>query len=155
MNISAMKLVIPRVIVVATLILIAPVVIDCRLQADDEKAKPDEKPSKIARDLVGTWVLVGTPDNIGEPPATGGRLKFFTDKHWTITEADESGKVVFHHGGTYILDGEEYTETIQYANENTAELVGKTLKFKVKVEGDTYTQIGIDNPYTEAWKRAK
>jgi hypothetical protein len=26
--------------------------------------------------------------------------------------------------------------------------------FKIKVEGDTYTQIGVGNPYNEVWKRA-
>jgi hypothetical protein len=30
---------------------------------------------------------------------------------------------------------------------------GKCFKFMVKVEGDTMTQFGLDNPYTEVWKR--
>jgi hypothetical protein len=37
-------------------------------------------------------------------------------------------------------------------------LINKTFKFKVKVEGDTYTQTGVgdDNPFKgEVWKRAK
>jgi hypothetical protein len=147
----------PRAIVVAALALAlaAPLAIAAALRAEDEEGKPDAKSSQLAKDLIGAWVLVGTPDNIGEPPATGGRLKFRTGKHWAITQADQSGKVVFHHGGTYTLDGEEYAETVEYANESTADLIGKTFKFHVKVEGDKYTQIGIDNPYTEVWKRAK
>jgi hypothetical protein len=147
----------PRAIVVAALALAlaAPLAIAASLRADDKEGKPDAKSSQLARDLIGAWVLVGTPDNIGEPPATGGRLKFFTGKHWAITQADNSGKVIYHHGGTYTLDCEEYAETIEYANESTADLIGKTHKFHVKVEGDKYTQIGIDNPYTEVWKRAK
>jgi hypothetical protein len=107
---------------------------------------------------IGTWVLVGTPDKVGDPPKSGGRLKFRTGKHWAITQADpKTGKVIFHHGGTYTLDGDTYTETVEYANESTAGLLKKTFKFKVKVEGDTYTQIGIgeDNPFHEVWKRAK
>ncbi len=114
------------------------------------------KPSTLARDLVGTWVLVGTPDKIGEAPATGGMLKFFTGKHWAITQADpKTNEVVFHHGGTYQLDGDQYTETVEYANANTAELIKKTHRFKIKVEGDTYTQIGIDNEWSQVWKCAK
>jgi hypothetical protein len=155
MSISALSFGMPRSVIGLTLVLAASLTIAAALRADDEKSKPDPKPSQLAKDLIGTWVLIGTPDKIGEPPATGGRLKFFTGKHWTITEADESGKVVFHHGGTYVVDGEEYAETIRYANESTSELVGKTFKFKIKVEGDKYTQVGIDNPYTEIWKRAK
>ncbi len=155
MTISSLRFGMARSIIAVAIALAAPLVIAAALRADGEKTKTDAKPPQLAKDLIGTWVLAGTPDNVGEPPATGGRLKFFTGKHWTITEADGSGKVVYHHGGTYVIDGEEYAETIKYANESTSELVGKTFKFKIKVEGDKYTQVGIDNPYTEVWKRAK
>ncbi|AGA28335.1 hypothetical protein [Singulisphaera acidiphila] len=116
----------------------------------------EEKRSQLARDLVGTWVWAGTPDKPEEPPKSGGRLKFFTGTHWNITQADpQTGVVIFHHGGTYSIDGDETSETIKYANENTAELIKQTNKFKIKVEGDTYTQVGQGNPYTEVWKRLK
>src|SRR5262245_4373229 len=128
MDNPAMRLRIPRAVVVATLALAVPIALVARLRADDEK------PSQLAKDLIGAWVLAGTPDKEEEPPAKGGRLKFRTGKHWAITQADESGKVVFHHGGTYTVDGDEYAETVEYANENTAELIGKTFKFKVMVE---------------------
>lgn len=141
----------------ATVAVFVAVSFAVRLRADDPK-KPDGavKESKLARDLVGTWALAGTPDKVEEPPKAGGRLKFFTGKHWCITQADaETGKVIFHHGGTYTLDGDDMAETIEYANENTAQLIKETNKFKVKVEGDTYTQIGQGNPYNEVWKRLK
>jgi hypothetical protein len=100
--------------------------------------------------------MVGTPDKIGEAPATGGRFKFRTGKHWNITEADpQTGEVTFHHGGTYTLDGDEYVETVKYALAKDKDIINQSFKFKVKVEGDTYTQIGVGNPYTEVWKRAK
>ena len=54
-----------------------------QLSAQDKKAPQ----SKLAKDLVGTWIKVGTPDEIGEIPAKGGRLKFFTGRHWCITQA--------------------------------------------------------------------
>ena len=101
-------------------------------------------------------MLAGTPDNVEEPPATGGRLKFITDKHWTVTQADpDTGEVIFHLGGTYTLNGDDYVETVKYATENTKDLISKVHKFKIKVEGDTLTIIGIGNPWTEVWKRAK
>ena len=92
----------------------------------------------------------------GDPAAKGGRLKFFTGKAWCITESNPAdGKVVFHHGGTYTLDGDKMAETIEYANENTATYIGKTHHFTIKVEGDVYTQVGTDNEFTERWVRVK
>jgi hypothetical protein len=123
-----------------------------QLSAQNEKAPPSE----LAKDMLGAWILVGTPDKIGEPPAKGGRIKFFGRRHWAITQADpNTGQVVFHHGGTYTLDGDEYIEKFEFANESTKRLINQTNKFKVKVEGDTYTQIGLGNPYSEVWKRLK
>jgi hypothetical protein len=127
-----------------------------RLMADDAKPAEGAKASQLARDLVGTWILAGTPDKPVDPPEKGGRLKFFTGKSWCITQADaQSGKVVFHHGGTYSLDADKQAETIDYANENTSYLIGKTHHFTIKVEGDTYTQLGQDNEFNEVWKRVK
>ncbi len=128
-----------------------------RPRTDDAKEPADgTKPSQLAKDLVGTWALAGTPDKPEDPPAKGGRLKFFTGKNWCITQCDaQSGKVIFHHGGSYTLDGDKMAETIEYANENTSYLIGKTHHFTIKVEGDTYTQLGQDNEFSEVWKRVK
>jgi hypothetical protein len=146
----------PLAIVFGALALAVPTGICLSLRADDHPSAGPKGPTKLAKDLIGTWVLVGTPDNVGEAPKSGARLKFFTGKHWVVTQAEpETGKVVFHHGGTYTLNGDNYAETIEYANESTADLIKKTYKFKIKVEGDTYTQIGVGNPYSEVWKRAK
>src|SRR6516164_6131262 len=121
------------------------------------RAYADEKATnKLAHDLVGAWALAGAPGEEKDPPAKGGRLKFITDKCWTVTEADpDTGLVVFHHGGTFTLDDDKYSESIVYANESTKDLIGKTLHFKLKVDGDTLTQEGIDNSFNEVWKRVK
>ena len=113
-------------------------------------------PSELAKDIIGTWILVGKPGEVGEAPEAGGRLKFITGRHWTVTQADpKTGQTIFHHGGTYTLKGNEYIETVEYANESTTNLIGEAFKFTVKVEGDTLTQTGIGNPWNEIWKRAK
>jgi len=112
----------------------------------------------LAEKLAGVWVLAGTPDKTIDPPSSGGRLKFIAGGHWAVTQADpKSGNVIFHHGGTYVTDGDTYSETVDYANENTAELIKKTFKFRIKINGNTFTQVplGSDNPYEEVWKRAK
>jgi heme/copper-type cytochrome/quinol oxidase subunit 2 len=123
------------------------------IHAQEKTPKAEAEPSKLASDLIGTWTLVGTPDSEQETPTK--RLKFFTGKHWLVTEADDNGKVTLHHGGTYTLDADEYVETIEYAMEESISAVGMKFKFKIKVEGDKYTQIGIENPYSEVWRRAK
>jgi beta-lactamase regulating signal transducer with metallopeptidase domain len=117
---------------------------------DAESGSPE-----LAKDLIGTWVLVGRPGEIGQAPAAGGRFKLITGAHWSVTQSDpKDGVVLFHHGGSYTLKANEYVETVEYANESTKELIGKTSKFSIKIEGDTLTQIGRGNPWREVWKRA-
>lgn len=116
----------------------------------------EKETSKLSKDLIGTWALAGTPGDEKEPATKGGRFKFISNKSWTITEADpETGVVIFHHGGTFTLDGDKYTESIVYANESTKDMIGTTLHFKIKVDGDKLTQEGIDNSFNEVWKRVK
>jgi hypothetical protein len=129
------------------------VIMIARLPAEEAAVKAEDAPSKLAADLIGTWQLVGTPDDTQEMPVNS--FKFFTGKHWCVTYHDENGSVQYHHGGTYTLDGDQYAETIKYATEQTASLIGQTMKYKIKVEDGKYTQIGDGNPYNEVWRRAK
>lgn len=126
-----------------------------RLQAAEKESPAASAPSELAKVLVGAWTMVGTPD--GEKAPEGQRqLKFIGEKGWMISISDtKTGKVAFHHGGTFTLKGDEYTETLEYANESTSEMIGQSFKFKVKVEGDTLTQIGVGNPYSQIFKRLK
>jgi hypothetical protein len=124
-----------------------------QLSAQESVVKAETEPSKLAADLIGTWQLVGRPDDAQEMPVNS--FKFFTGKHWSVTYHDENGRVEYHHGGTYTIDGDQYAETIKYATEQTAALIGQTMKFKINVEGDKFTQIGVGNEYNEIWRRAK
>ncbi|MGD0517348.1 MAG: hypothetical protein ABSA26_07415 [Thermoguttaceae bacterium] len=119
-------------------------------QTPAETAKPD-----LAKDLVGMWTLKGEAEKDVSPQSGDKRVKFFSKKHWSVTQINpKTGDVVFHHGGVYSLDGDDYIETVEYANKSTKYLISKTSKFKIKIEGDTLTLIGIGNPWTEVWKRA-
>ena len=127
---------------------------NCLYAQDKPGAAREQTP--LARNLIGTWILVGKPGEIGEAPAAGGRLKFFTGRHWIITQADpKTGVTIYHHGGTYTLDGNEYAETVEYANESTSDLIKQTFKFTAKIEGDTLTLTGVGNPWNEVWQRVK
>jgi beta-lactamase regulating signal transducer with metallopeptidase domain len=120
----------------------------------DAQSGKSENP-RLSKDLIGTWVFVGAVGEAGETPASGGRHKEITDGQWSLTETDpKTGVTNFHHGGIWSLKGNEYAETVQYANASTAELLKRTFKFTAKVEGDTLTLIGNGNPWREVWKRA-
>jgi hypothetical protein len=112
--------------------------------------------SQLGKQLVGTWVLEGGSGNAEENSAPGGRFKFITGSHWLDTQADpKTGVVVYHHGGTYTLTGDEYVQSVAYANPTTMKLIGEAFKFKIKIEGDALTLTGIGNPWNENWKRLK
>jgi hypothetical protein len=126
--------------------------------ASGQSAVTRSTPGKksLSQRLIGTWRLVKQADQsvVGTP--NGQRLKLFTGKNWNITQADPKTKrVIFHHGGTYSLKDNELTSTVDYANESTAFRIGTVSHFKIDVQGDTYQQIGLDNPYTETWQRVK
>ncbi|PYI82867.1 MAG: hypothetical protein DME26_16275 [Verrucomicrobia bacterium] len=128
----------------------------CKRTNLDDKPAAAVEASQLAKDMIGAWVHVGQPGSVREVPAEGGRFKFRTGRHWNLTQADPAtGLVIEQFGGTYTLNGNEYVETQEYADATWLKDNGKSFKFTVKVQGDTMTQIGIGNPYTEVWKRAK
>ena len=53
------------------------------------------------------------------------------------------------------MKGNEYAERIEYATESRRTLLNETFQFKIHVDADTLTQIGIGNDFHEVWKRVK
>lgn len=129
------------------------VLVDAQEAAEKSDAAAAKK--KLHSQLLGAWVLAGTPGEETEPQP-GGRMVFFGHKHFTITESDpNTGLVLWNHGGTYKLAGNVYTEKLTYATESTKELIGQQFKFKLKIDGDKLIKMGEGNPWNEVWKRAK
>jgi hypothetical protein len=62
------------------LLALAPPTAFVALHAAD-KTPDAATPSQLAKELIGTWILVGEPGKIAEAPAAGGRLKFLTGSH--------------------------------------------------------------------------
>ena len=60
-----------------------------------------------------------------------------------------------HHGGTFTLEGDVYSETVLWAAANTRSLIGKTHQFRVSLQGDRCTIEGINNPWSGTWTRVK
>lgn len=106
--------------------------------------------SQLRQAMLGTWELTASPAD------DRSRLKYWGLNRWTITDFNTTtGEVIYHHGSTYTLNGTTYVESVEFANENTRELIGTTLTFDVAVQGDTFTQNGTDNNYNEEWIRLK
>ncbi|MEM6841877.1 MAG: DUF5004 domain-containing protein [Bacteroidota bacterium] len=113
---------------------------------DDSVAEPVE----LRQAMLGTWVLAeSSADDIT-------RLKYWGLDRWAITNFNTTtGEVIFHHGGTYTLSGNEYTETITFAAEGTQDLIGTTYSFEIEIHGNTFTQRGTDNTFNEQWIRSQ
>ncbi|MHA3770578.1 hypothetical protein ACXR0O_03460 [Verrucomicrobiota bacterium sgz303538] len=124
-----------------------------RLYAEEQPAKP--KGEELAQQIEGTWVYAGKP---GEPnaPTVGLRLKTMRHGLYKVSQFDPNTRAeIYHHGGTYTLSGDQYAEHVTYSSEDRPELVKQTFRFTIKIEGDTLTQTGVGNPWTEVWKRVK
>jgi hypothetical protein len=140
----------------ALTILVASAAPSAAAERDDDANAPAASTEQSLRQaLLGAWTLAGETESTGEPPAAA-RLKFWGLGHWVITQSDpNTGQLIFHHGGTYTLEGDNYAETIAFAARSTEYLIGRTFKYKIKVDGDTYTQIGVGNEFNERWVRLK
>ena len=112
--------------------------------------------SRLSRQMIGTWAFAGTPGHLEPVPEKGVRYKHRTGTHWIISQANgETGLVHEVFGGSYQMNGDTYVETQHFANETWLHDNGKSWKFRVTIDGDTMTQYGIDNQYTEVWKRVR
>lgn len=105
--------------------------------------------------LDGAWELVS-----GQQLPKGARdIKIISGGHFIFVAYDtETGKPLYTGGGTYMLNGNSYTEHIDFASDVISTgLVGKDQAFTIKVEGDTFSQTGVlsnGKGLSEVWKRA-
>src|SRR5687768_4029886 len=70
----------------------------------------------LGMEMIGTWVQVGTPGNVGEPAEKGGRFKHRTGTHWNVMSLNEEGSVTEIFGGSYTLVGDKYVETQEHSD---------------------------------------
>src|SRR4051794_12510974 len=104
-------------------LLVLPFATGCRKAASE--AKGSSASLTLAQEMIGTWVHVGRPGQVGEIPQVSPRLKLRTGTHWALTRADASGLVVEHFGGTYTLTNNEYVETQVFGDETWMKDNGK------------------------------
>jgi hypothetical protein len=106
----------------------------------------------LRKRMLGTWQLVSFADGrISD--ANEEELKFIGDRHWSVSRVKpDTGRLDYHMGGTYTLEGNQYVETVEYG---TGGPVGETFTYKLTIEGDKFTQTGVGNPWSLVFKRAK
>lgn len=114
-----------------------------------QKASAEPAPSDLAKNLIGTWMMVedrGVAVNMPEPAR---RYKSFDGREWLITQSDPATKkIIYSNGGTYTIEQGDIMVT---TNRNTS--ASTTLRYRVWIKADILTQQGIGNPYSQVWKR--
>ena len=103
--------------------------------------------------LDGAWELLS-----GQPLPEGTRdIKILSAGNFMFAAYDTAtGKPLYAAGGTYILEGNSYTEHMDFASGKIAGLAGKDQSFTIKKNGDIFTQTGTltnGKPLSEVWKR--
>jgi hypothetical protein len=108
--------------------------------------------NNLKKRMLGTWQLISFADG-RVSDANVGELKFIGDRHWSVSRLQPStGRLDYHMGGTYTLEGNQYVETIEYG---TGGPIGQTFTYKLTVEGDKFVQTGVENPWSLIFRRAK
>ncbi|MGB5434558.1 MAG: amidohydrolase family protein [Maribacter sp.] len=125
-------------------------------------AAKNSKPSEIDSDqeernvhqLQGTWQYYSEKGKKPAPVETFKRVKSIFNGYWNMTEMNTlTNKLGYYHGGHYSVEGNEYAETITFANESSDYLMEKMLRFQFEVIGDTLILTGLNNTFNEEWIR--
>jgi hypothetical protein len=117
--------------------------------------------SELKNELVGTWELAGAKSRMTGQffplPPHSGYFKMFTLTNWAIVTYDADSNVVYSASGHYTLQGDSYTESIEAATGRMIRFRGQHPRFKIRVDGDNYYQMGAEkNPVVvELWQRVE
>lgn len=116
-------------------------------QQAEDKSIMDEKAAPAAS-IYGAYEL-----KLGDGSV---RKRFISNGRWAITQSHPtSGDLIFHHGGSYIFDGKNYIEKVEYAASTTKNLIGNNHKFIITVKEGAIHMKGVDNPWDEVWVRVE
>ena len=123
-----------------------------------------EPPAKDAGNHLGTWQLVSTKygdaREFSDVSKEEAHIKMLTATHFIWVIYDPKTKLVTASmGGSYRLQGNSYTETIEfYLPDGMKAYLGKEQVFTIKIEGDKLHQSGKlsdGQPIEEIWQRVK
>ena len=109
--------------------------------------------------LKGTWVLAAFKYTLPDTVITGNSKAFNSMKIFDSSHFIYIGKALPDHifkragGGRYQINGDQLTEIMDFSS--LANMLGKTFKYKYRIEEDTYFHSGqINDIYVEEiWKK--
>src|SRR6185503_18265824 len=139
-----------------TIIVVAAIVLAFTLVAQQQTAKGSGT-------HLGTWQLISTKygdaKDFSDFPKEQRRVKLITATHFTWVQYDAATKnVESMAGGPYTLEGDSYTERIEFVGTGMETYLGKKQPFTIKVNGDKLNQSGQLSDglkIEEVWRRLK
>jgi hypothetical protein len=101
--------------------------------------------------LEGTWEMVAQtiihPDRVEYPlemgkmlPGNRRQIKILSGSHFAFGRQSEDGEEITAGGGRYVIEGDTYTEIIEY--HTSAPLVGTRIPFNWRIEGELWYHSG-------------
>ncbi|WP_407516102.1 hypothetical protein KFZ70_06880 [Tamlana fucoidanivorans] len=107
--------------------------------------------------MIGSWKMVYADvledDSIQTKDLTHTAfIKIINQTHFAFFNQSEHGNDLFYSGaGTYVLEDNTYTETLDYTTDN--HLKSQKFIFKVQFIGDTLVQSGVEQIETAGINR--
>ena len=130
-------------------IFVAILIFATSLDANAKKARK--------KDLIGTWQICNEDStvatNVGKKDGEI-RYKLFSDESFMVSSINIRDKEILNSfWGSYTLKNNVYTEFIEYVHSSWRNILGVKNSFKIHIKGDLLFIKGINNPYSEIWKK--
>jgi hypothetical protein len=125
--------------------------------------RAQQEPKQSSASHLGTWQLTSFKYGTNQPgftdfPQSQCRIKLITETHFTWVQFDATSKNVSGTaGGAYSLNGNTYTESIDFGLGMDTYL-GQKHAFTIRVEGDKFFLSGLladGLKIEEVWQRVK
>ncbi len=112
-----------------------------------ERAETNNFEANNDLSLTGTWELVSYMEpgqqTWSDYPDFVGYIKHITPTHFVFVKYNAEGdEVTFEGGGTYSLNGSNYTENIRFMHPTGSQQVGTSLPFSMKIEDGNWLHEG-------------
>lgn len=99
--------------------------------------------------IIGTWELIYAEVKENDDSLTikdlskSSFIKIINDSHFAFFNQVEGDANQFYGGGgTYIINGDDYVETLTYTS--SLDFKDHTFPFKIEIKGDTLIQSGVE-----------
>lgn len=122
-------------------------------------SKSVTKNMDYTQNFIGTW-QIATSDGELDTNLYGRQnetsLKIFSSKDFSVNSIHLiNRKVLKSFVGTYTVDNETITEYIEYKSDGYPLISSQIYRYKYRIENDLLYIQGMDNNFSEVWKKIK